>query len=66
MNLYFECENGISGDMAVAALIDLGADVKKLERSKLTARFDLIFYSSSAGSSSSGATPVASPVAEIS
>lgn len=30
-NLYFECANGISGDMSVAALIDLGADRKKLE-----------------------------------
>lgn len=31
-DLYFECNNGISGDMSVAALIDAGADVKKLEK----------------------------------
>lgn len=31
MNLYFECGNGISGDMSVGALLDLGADRDKLE-----------------------------------
>ena len=31
-SLYFECGNGISGDMAVAALLDLGANKDKLEK----------------------------------
>ena len=29
---YFECLSGISGDMTVAALLDLGADRAALER----------------------------------
>lgn len=32
MDLYFECNNGISGNMSVAALLDLGADKEKLEK----------------------------------
>lgn len=30
--LYLECNSGISGDMTVATLLDLGADKDKLEK----------------------------------
>ena len=29
--LYFDCFSGISGDMTIGALLDLGASEKKLE-----------------------------------
>ena len=38
--LYIECESGISGDMAVAALLDLGADVNKLQETLTSFHID--------------------------
>lgn len=38
--LYIECESGISGDMAVAALLDLGADANKLQETLASFRID--------------------------
>lgn len=38
--LYIECESGISGDMAVAALLDLGADANKLQETLASFHID--------------------------
>ena len=38
--LYLECYSGISGDMTVAALLDLGADQKVLEKALSSIRAD--------------------------
>lgn len=40
MNLYFECKSGISGDMSVAALLDLGASQEKLEKALTSMKLD--------------------------
>lgn len=40
MNLYFECKSGISGDMSVAALLDLGASREKLEKALTSMKLD--------------------------
>lgn len=43
MNLYFECKSGISGDMSVAALLDLGADREKLDKALSSINLDSEF-----------------------
>lgn len=40
MDLYFECKSGISGDMSVGALLDLGADREKLDRALASMKLD--------------------------
>ncbi len=40
MDLYFECKSGISGDMSVAALLDLGAGREKLETALASLKLD--------------------------
>ena len=40
--LYLECNSGISGDMTVGALLDLGADRKELERVLDSMKVDII------------------------
>ncbi len=40
MNIYFECNSGISGDMSVGALLDLGADKTKLDKALSSLKLD--------------------------
>ncbi len=40
MKLYFECANGISGDMSIGALLDLGADRNKLDKALKSLNLD--------------------------
>lgn len=40
MKLYFECLSGISGDMSVGALLDLGADKEKLKKTLSSINLD--------------------------
>lgn len=40
MDLYFECNSGISGDMSVGALLDLGADKDVLEKALNSMKLD--------------------------
>lgn len=39
-SLYFDCQNGISGDMATGALIDLGGDTNKLDKALKSIKLD--------------------------
>lgn len=40
MDLYFECNFGISGDMSVGALLDLGADKDVLNKAFESLKLD--------------------------
>ena len=41
MDLYFEMYSGISGNMTIAALLDLGADRKKFEQALQSMNFGI-------------------------
>ena len=43
-SLYFDCSNGISGDMSVAALLDLGADENALNKALSSIKTDEFDY----------------------